>query len=60
MNIYRKKIENGLITLLPMDEKQKRSLHTIQQRNKELKRAVKDANLMILTLNNMIDIAAEN
>jgi len=43
-----------------MDEKQKRSLHTIQQRNKELKRAVKDANLMILTLNNMIDIAAEN
>lgn len=57
VNIYRKKIENGLITLPPMDETQKHSLHAIQQRNKELERAVKDANLMILALNNMIDIA---
>ncbi|SEJ26387.1 hypothetical protein SAMN04487995_3840 [Dyadobacter koreensis] len=40
-----------------MDEKQKHSLHAIQQLNKELERAVKDANLMILALNNMIDIA---
>jgi hypothetical protein len=40
-----------------MDDRQKQDLHAIQQRNKELERAVKDANLMILALNNMIDIA---
>ena len=40
-----------------MNEKQKQDPHAIQQRNKELERAVKDANLIILTLNNMIDIA---
>ena len=57
VNIYRKKIESGLITLPPMNEKQKQDLHALQQRNKELERAVKDANLMILALNNMIDIA---
>ena len=57
VSICRKKIENGLITLYPMDEKQKHSLHAIQQLNKELERAVKDENLMILALNNMIDIA---
>lgn len=40
-----------------MAEKQKQGLHAIHQQNKELERAVKDANLMILALNNMIDIA---
>ncbi len=56
--IYRKKVESGIITLPQVDEKQKHDLlHALQQRNKELERAVKDANLMILALSNMIDIA---
>ncbi|WP_433901026.1 hypothetical protein [Sphingobacterium puteale] len=40
-----------------MTDKQKRDLHNLQQRNKELERAVKEANLMILALNSLIDVA---
>jgi len=57
VNIYRKKIESGIITLPRVTEKQKQDLHALRQRNRELERAVKDANLMILALNKMIDIA---
>lgn len=45
VNAYRKKIQEGLITLAPMTEKQKQNLQALQQRNKELERAVKEANL---------------
>ena len=57
---YRRKIEEGLITLAPMTEKQKQDLHALQQRNKELERAVKEANLMILALNSLIDVAEKD
>lgn len=60
VNAYRKKIEEGLITLAPMTEKQKNDLHALQQRNKELERAVKEANLMILALNSLIDVAEKD
>ncbi|MBC7565358.1 MAG: transposase [Pedobacter sp.] len=55
---YRRKIEEGLITLPPMTEKQKKDLHALQ--NKELKRAVKESNLMILALNGLIDVAEKD
>jgi transposase len=54
---YRKKIETGLVTLPPMSDKNKEDLKAIQQRNKELERALKDANLMICALNKMIEVA---
>ena len=57
---YKKKIEVGLITLPPMTEKQKQNLHALQERNKELERAVRDANLMILALNTLIDVAEQD
>lgn len=60
VNAYRKKIQEGLITLAPMTEKQKQDLHALQQRNKELERAVKEANLMILALNSLIDVAEQD
>ena len=60
VNIYKKKIEDGLITLPPMTEKQKQNLYALQQRNKELERAVTDANLMILALNTLIDVAEQD
>lgn len=60
VNIYKRKIEDGLITLPPMTEKQKQNLHALQQRNKELERAVTDANLMILALNTLIDVAEQD
>lgn len=49
-----------MITLAPMTDKQKRDLHILQQRNKELERAVKEANLMILALNSLIDVAEQD
>ncbi|MCC6186193.1 MAG: transposase [Chitinophagaceae bacterium] len=57
VNTYRKKIESGLITLPPMSEKQKADLQALRQRNKELERSLKDANLMIHALNSLIDVA---
>jgi len=60
VNAYRRKIDDGLITLSPMTEKQKQDLQALQQRNKELERAVKDAYLMILALNNLIDVAEKD
>src|SRR5688572_2464834 len=48
VNNYRKKIEDGLITLPAMTEKQRQDIHLLRQRNKELEKALKDANLMIL------------
>lgn len=60
VNSYRKKIQEGLITLPPMTEKQKKDLYALQQRNKELERAVKEANLMILALNSLIDVAEQD
>jgi transposase len=60
VNAYRRKIQEGLITLAPMTEKQKQDLHALQQRNKELERAVKEANLMILALNSLIDVAEQD
>ena len=57
---YRRKIQEGLITLAPMTEKQKQDLHALQQHNKELERAVKEANLMIFALNSLIDVAEKD
>jgi transposase len=60
VNAYRRKIEEGLITLPPMTEKQKKDLYALQQRNKELERAVKESNLMIHALNTLIDVAEKD
>ena len=60
VNAYRRKIQAGLITLPPMTEKQKKDLYALQQRNRELERAVKEANLMILALNSLIDVAEQD
>ena len=57
---YRKRIDQGLISLPPMSEKQKQNLAALQQRNKDLERALQDANLMILALNTMIDVAEKD
>jgi transposase len=60
VNLYRKKIETGAITLPPMSSKNKTDNAALQQRNKELERALKDANLMILALNTMIDVTEQD
>lgn len=57
INVYRKKIEDGLISIPPMSKKQQQDLLALQQRIKELERNVKEANLMILALDTMIKVA---
>ncbi len=57
---YRKRIDQGLVSLPPMSEKQKQNLAALQQRNKDLERALQDANLTILALNTMIDVAEKD
>jgi transposase len=59
INLYKKRIEAGLVSLPPMTEKENQDLQALQQRTKQLEKALKDANLMILALNTMIDVAEE-
>ena len=54
---YQRKIEQGLISLPPMNEKQKQNLEALKQRNKQLEKALEEANLMILALHTMIEVA---
>ena len=54
---YQRKIETGLITLPAMTTQQKQDLQALKQRNAELEQALEDANLMILALNTMIEVA---
>lgn len=57
---YKKKINDGLLSLPPMTGQQKNDLKALQLRNKELEKSLKDANLMILALNTMIDVAEKD
>ena len=57
---YQQKIEQGLITLPPMTEKQKQNLEALKQRNKQLEKALEEANLMILALHTMIEVAEKD
>lgn len=57
---YKLKIEAGLVTLPPMTDKQQQDLEALKHRTKELEKALKNANLMILALNTMIDIAEKD
>ena len=43
-----------------MSEKQKQNLAALQQRNKDLERALQDGDLIILALNTMIDVAEKD
>ncbi|WP_161888286.1 hypothetical protein [Pontibacter russatus] len=54
---YQQKIEQGLISLPPMTEKQRQNLEALKQRNKQLEKALEEANLMILALHTMIGVA---
>jgi len=57
---YKKKISQGLLSLPPMTDHQKKDLKALQLRTKELEKSLKDANLMILVLNTMIDVAEKD
>jgi hypothetical protein len=50
-------IKNGMIVLPPMTEQQKADLKASEQRIKELEKALEYANVVIFSLNHLIDFA---
>ncbi|SOD79187.1 hypothetical protein SAMN06269250_0844 [Spirosoma fluviale] len=57
VNLYQQKIQTGLITLPAMNKTQKQDVLALKQRNEELEKALQQANLLILALNTMIEVA---
>ena len=56
VSIYKKKLEKGAVSLLPMDPKVKDS-KALQARIKQLEKSLDKANVLIYGLNSMIDYA---
>jgi transposase len=54
---YKKRLEEGMITLPAMTEEQKKNLVALQKRNKELESALEKANVLIYAMNAIIDYA---
>lgn len=57
VQIYRQKMQTGLLTLPAMKQAQKRDMAALKQRNEELEQTLQQANLLILALNTMIETA---
>ena len=57
VNLYKKKLETGAITLAPMEKKGKVKTAALRQRIKQLEKSLEKANVMIYGLNAMIDYA---
>lgn len=60
INGYKKQVRKGLVTLPPVKKEERDNPEALQKRNKDLEKALKEANLMILALNTMIDHAEKN
>ncbi|RTQ53427.1 hypothetical protein EJV47_01420 [Hymenobacter gummosus] len=54
---YQRKIQTGLFVAPAMTRTQKRGLEALQQRHQELTQLLQDANLLILALNTLIEVA---
>ena len=54
---YKKRLEEGIITLPAMTEEQKKNLVALAKRNKELESALEKANVLIYAMNAIIDYA---
>ena len=57
VNIYKRSLEKGAITLPPMQTKKKKDTPALKQRIKQLEKSLEKANVMIYGLNAMIDYA---
>lgn len=57
VSLYRQKMQTGLLTLPAMTKTQKQDLQALKQRTTELEQALQQANLLILALNTMIEVA---
>ena len=59
VSLYRRKVQTGLFVSPTMTRTQKRDVHALQQRNGELEEALQQANLLILALHMMIEMAEQ-
>lgn len=59
VSLYQRKVQTGLSVSPAMTRTQKRDLHALQQRNMELEQTVQPANLLILALQTMIEVAEQ-
>ena len=57
VNLYKRSLEKGAITLPPMQLKKKNDTPALKQRIKQLEKSLDKANVMIYGLNAMIDYA---
>jgi transposase-like protein len=57
VNIYKRTLDKGAITLPPMQAKKKKDTPALRQRIKQLEKSLEKANVMIYGLNAMIDYA---
>jgi transposase len=57
VSLYQQKIQTGLIPLPAMKRTQQQDIAALKQRNAELEQALQQANLLILALNTMIEVA---
>jgi len=54
---FQKQLERGMVILPPMTEEQKANLKAAEQRIKELEKALEYANVVIFSLNHLVDFA---
>jgi transposase-like protein len=59
VSLYQRKVQTGLFVKPAMTRTQKRDVQALQQRNEELEAALQQANLLILALHTMIDVAEQ-
>ena len=58
-SLYQRKVQTGLFVNPAMTRTQKWDVHALQQRNGELEQALQQANLLILALHTMIEVAEQ-
>ena len=59
VSLYQRKVQTGLFISPAMTRTQKRDVHALQQHNGELEQALQQANLLILALHTMIEVAEQ-
>lgn len=59
VSLYQRKVQTGLFVSPAMTRTQKRDVQALQERNGELQQALQQANLLILVLHTMMEVAEQ-
>ena len=59
VSLYQRKVQTGLFVSPAMTRTQKRDIQALQQHNSELEETLQQANLLILALHTMIEVAEQ-